>query len=96
MVGMRREQPLLRESQRGDMCRFVRSGECVRLALLGEQKQRACWHGGHLIERAHAMTVSAFWKVEEYGLRGQFPRMDVADLSSDPLASCLTGKEPEG
>jgi hypothetical protein len=48
--------------------------------LLGKQKQYACWHGGHLVERAHAISVSAFWNVEEYGTRGQFPRMDVEAL----------------
>ena len=62
-------------------------------ALLGEQKQDAYWHGGHLVERAHAISVSAFRNVEEYGTRGQFPRMEVADLSS-PLPPWITGKEP--
>ena len=65
-------------------------------SLLREQKQDACWHAGHLAERAHAISIFAFWNVEEYGTRGQFPRMDFADLSSSPLASWLTGKEPEG
>ena len=65
-------------------------------ALLGKQKQDACWHGGHLVERALAISVSAFWNVEEYGTRGQFPRMDIADLSSRPLPPWITGKEPQG
>jgi len=49
-------------------------------ALLGKQKQYASWHGGHLVERAHAIRVSAFWNVEKYGMRGQFPRMDIEAL----------------
>ena len=54
-------------------------------SMLGEQKQDTCWHGGYFIERAHAISVSAFRNVEEYGTRRQFPRMDVAELSSGHL-----------